>query len=65
MSGAAALARKSKASALVNAYLDLLEEDECACGYFESARRHRDTTDPDFHRITVVPKAPRTPTVIY
>ena len=65
MSGAAALARKSKASAMVAAYLDMLEEDECECGYFESARRHNDPASPDYHPITVVPKAPTTPVVVY
>jgi hypothetical protein len=66
MSGADALRRKSKASSLVKAYLELLEEQECRCGYFESARRHQDPTDPDFHLIDVVPKAPRpTGTVVF
>jgi hypothetical protein len=66
MSGADALRRKSKGSALVNACLDLLKEDECKCGYFESARRHHDPSDRDFHPIDVAPKAPRpSGTVIY
>jgi hypothetical protein len=65
VSGAAALKRKSKASALVHAYLDLLQEDECQCGYFESARCHQDPSDPAFHPIVVVPKAPVTPAVIF
>jgi len=66
MSGRDALARKSKASSMVKAYFELLKEDECKCGYFESARRHHDPADRDFHPIDVAPKAPRpTGTVVY
>ena len=54
MSGADALRRKSKASTLVAAYLALLEEQECKCGYFESARCHQDRNDPAFHPIDVL-----------